>query len=133
MPNYTTTGRIKAILPAEQRGDYTIRKIALEIPGYKDRKEYPCFEFFGKNSEKLQGFREGETAEITWELKGNESKGKYYTTCSGFKIERVPSQAASRPEDDYERNRPSHERSDRERARNPQPAGRNDGPDEYDF
>jgi hypothetical protein len=83
---YSTTGKVHAILDPEERGQYTARKVALEIEGYK-RAETPVFEFFGRNAEKVNGLREGQQVTIHWELKGNENKGRFYVTLSGFKIE----------------------------------------------
>ncbi len=104
--SYSTTGRIHALPPSEQRGEYTTRQCILEVDGYKDRKEYGVFEFFQKAVPKLDGFRTGETASVQWNLKGRAANnGKFYTTLSAFRIDRVPSQAASTPQEDYERNR----------------------------
>jgi hypothetical protein len=98
---YTTTGRIHALPDAEQRGNFTIRKLVLEIDGYK-RSEFPVFEFFGKHADKLSGLRVGDDASVTRELKGNEHKDRFFVTLSAFKIE-SNGQRQSSPDRNFDR------------------------------
>ncbi len=120
--NYTTTGKVHKLPEAEQRGQYTIRKLVLEIDGYK-RSEFPVFEFFGKHADKLDGLREGAAVSVTWELKGNEHKGRNFVTLSAFKIE-GEGRSTSAPDRNFE-GRP--ERSEREKR------SQGDVEPEYDF
>lgn len=85
--SFSITGIIHAIRPAQTRGSgFTTQNVVLEIPGYKDKKEYPAFEFFGKKCENLDQFRVGDSCEIKFELKGREHNGRDYSTLSAWQI-----------------------------------------------
>jgi hypothetical protein len=104
MPDkYSTTGSIHTILNAETRGKYKTQRVVLAIPGYKDRVEYPCFEFFGDRCDTLENFREGDSVKIDWELKGREHKDRWYTTLSAFRIDSKGGQQSSPPDRDFDR------------------------------
>ena len=83
--NYITRGIVHAIPPRKEGGKYPITFLVLEVDGYKERKEYPVFEFFGKNADRVEPFKIGDEAEITWNLAGHEYADKFYPKLSAWK------------------------------------------------
>ncbi len=83
--SYTTRGIVHAIPEAKEGGKYPIAFLVLEVDGYKEKKEYPCFEFFGKNADRVDPFKVGDECEITWNLAGSEYKGRWYPKLSAWK------------------------------------------------
>ncbi len=117
--NYTTTGTIEEILPKEERGGYSIQKVVLSVEGYKDRKEFPCFEFFGSKSDAVDQFRRGDECEITFNLSGRENKGRWFTTLSAWKIVRPENGGRAPSREDRQ---PSRREEPRDEPRGAQPS-----------
>lgn len=111
--NYTAVGTIEEILPREKRGEYEIQKVVLKVEGYKDRDEFPCFEFFGKKADAVDQFRRGDECEITFNLAGRENKGRWFTTLSAWKIVRPeqPHQRQSSSRDDRPARQPERQQT----------------------
>ena len=146
--NYTASGIIHKILEKEQRGNYTIQKVVLEVEGFKDRKEFPTFEFFGAKSAAPDPFNEGDECEISFNLSGRESGGRWFSTLSAWKIVRPeqPHQRGSSvdnrrreqsTQEDTRRHYPLEERAPNGR-REPAPSSRGGSykgvePDEIEF
>lgn len=100
-PSFTITGTVHAILAKEQRGRFDVQRFVLEVEGYKDRKELAVFELFGEKCDRLEAFREGDTAEVTFNISGREHNGKFYTNLSAWKIVKPERNGEPEPEREY--------------------------------
>ncbi len=86
---YSTSGIVHETLDPVQRGNFEAQTLILKIEGYNGREEFAAFEFFGKSMPQIASLEPGDGVTVEWELKGRESKGRYYTTLSGWKATRT--------------------------------------------
>lgn len=96
----TVIGKILTIgdtVNVSKTGEFLKRELVLDLSRY-DRytgeplPNYAAMNFYGKNCELLEGYKEGELVEITFALKGREWESggikKYITEVEGYKVER---------------------------------------------
>jgi|TARA_R110000744_G_scaffold244247_1_gene361143 hypothetical protein len=78
------TGKIKIINEAEKKSDkFTLRSVIITTD-----EKYPQelgIDFFNEKVNELDKFKIGDNVSISVNLRGNEYKGKYYTTINGWK------------------------------------------------
>lgn len=90
--NYELTGKIIAIGNIQEfKNNFTKRDLIVEVPG-----EYPQkikFEVVKDNCKKLDNFSTGHSINVTFDLRGNEYEGKYYTNLVACKFEKIEIEA----------------------------------------
>lgn len=81
----TITGTVHKMFPTEQVSDkFSKRVIVIKTPG-----EYPQLvpiQFTNKNIEKLDKVLTGQNAVVSYNLRGNEYKEKFYASVEGWMI-----------------------------------------------
>ena len=80
----TTTGKISKVLEKKQNGNFTVQKFVIETTD-----KYPQtvpFELYNDKIDLLKNFKEGDTVEVSFNLRGREWKGQYYSSLSAWKI-----------------------------------------------
>lgn len=98
MSELTITGSIKTILPVEKGIAKSSGKewqkqsfIVANNDGYEGREQIFCFEVFGEekvsNLAKFQ--KEGDNVKVSFNISTNEWQGKYFTSLSAWRIEKV--------------------------------------------
>jgi len=93
------TGVIKKFLPVESgfsKSDKEWKKqsfIVVNNDGYEGREQIYCFEVFG--SEKVENLtkyqKEGQEVKVSFNVKTNEWKDKFYTSLQSFRIDKLES------------------------------------------
>ena len=98
MSELTITGSIKKFLPIENGIAKASGKewkkqnfIVSNNEGYEGKEQIFCFEFFGEekvtNLSKFQ--KEGDNVKVSFNIGTNEWKGKYFTSLSAWRIEKL--------------------------------------------
>jgi single-strand DNA-binding protein len=86
--SYEIQGRIHKLYEPERKSDkFLTQELVLLLDGRYP--EYPKFQFTNDHANNLQHFAEGDEVRITFELKGREWQGKYFTNLNGWRIEKV--------------------------------------------
>ena len=88
------TGTIVDILPVEEISDGKYRKQVFAVKnndGYKGAEAIYAFELFEKSDgDKIEKFRkfnkEGSFVDVSYEIRCNPSKGKYFTSLKAWKV-----------------------------------------------
>ena len=88
------TGEITAILPTESISDGKYNKKVFAVTnqdGYEGADKIYAFELFeGSDGERIANFEKynkvGQTVEVSFEIRVNENKGRYFTSLSAWKI-----------------------------------------------
>ena len=110
MSELTITGSIKTILPIESGIAKSSGKewkkqsfIVANNDGYEGKEQIFCFEVFGEekvtNLSKFQ--KEGDNVKVSFNIGTNEWKGKYFTSLSAWRVEKLEENA------DQEQEQPS--------------------------
>ena len=98
MSELTITGSIKNILPVEKGIAKSSGKewqkqsfIVANNDGYEGREQIFCFEVFGEEKvSNLANFQKvGDNVKVSFNISTNEWNGKYYTSLSAWRIEKV--------------------------------------------
>lgn len=96
--SYTAKGTIKHITPAITRGKSSYIQITIQREKeYNGKKytDYPSFQVEQKKFDILNGYREGDTVELSFDLKGieytdkNTAEVKYFTIVNCYNIKRA--------------------------------------------
>jgi single-strand DNA-binding protein len=94
MSSYELKGKIKAIFPTEQKTDkFKSRDFVVETEG-----DYPQMVKFQINQDKcniLDNFKEGQEVEVSFNLRGREWNGKYFTNLEAWKVFGVQGETAA--------------------------------------
>jgi single-strand DNA-binding protein len=94
MSSYELKGKIKAIFPTEQKTDkFKTRDFVVETEG-----DYPQMVKFQINQDKcniLDNFKEGQEVEVSFNLRGREWNGKYFTNLEAWKVFGVQGETAA--------------------------------------
>ena len=108
------TGTIVAILPTESIKDGKYRKLVFAIKnneGYEGQEAIFAFEIFeSSDKDKIEKFNKfnkvGSFVDVSYEIRCNENKGRYFTSLSAWKVFKnegaadIPVPAASFADDD---------------------------------
>jgi hypothetical protein len=94
MSEYKVTGKITAILPTEPIADGKYRKkvfVVTNQDGYEGADKIYAFEIFEKaDGERIANFekynKEGQTVEVSFDIRVNENRGRYFTSLSAWKV-----------------------------------------------
>ncbi len=98
--NLVIKGKLLKILPVEsgvgRNGNpWKKREFVVDIQD----QQYPrkiCFTLFNDRLSLVEGFREGENVEVTFDVESREYNGKWYHTLSAWKVEtQVPKTAGA--------------------------------------
>jgi single-strand DNA-binding protein len=96
MSSYELKGKIKAIFPTEQKTEkFKSREFVVETEG-----DYPQMVKFQINQDKcniLDNFKEGQEVEVSFNLRGREWNGKYFTNLEAWKVFGVQGETAAAP------------------------------------
>ena len=84
--SFQIEGRIHFIGDQIQKGNFSFRELVLELED-GNYKQYPKFQFAQAKSDQLQRFRVGDSVKVSFNLRGREHQGSYFTTLDGWKIE----------------------------------------------
>jgi single-strand DNA-binding protein len=94
MSSYELKGKIKAIFPTEQKTEkFKSREFVVETEG-----DYPQMVKFQINQDKcniLDNFKEGQEVEVSFNLRGREWNGKYFTNLEAWKVFGVQGETAA--------------------------------------
>lgn len=86
---YTTTGTVEAILDLQEFPSGFTKQILVVNDGGNEVGEYQQlipFEFIKDKTKLLENLQVGQAVEVSFDLRGNEYKGKYYPGLQGWKI-----------------------------------------------
>jgi hypothetical protein len=82
-------GKLHKLFPTEQKsGSFQAREFVLEVPD----GNYPQmvkFQAVQERCAQLDGFREGERLKVSFDLRGREWQGKYFTNLNAWRVERA--------------------------------------------
>jgi hypothetical protein len=108
MSDNVMTGAISAILPAEEISNGQYRKQVFAITnnsGYEGKEATFAFEIFekaGAEKSKIDNFNKfnsvGDVVDVSYEIRCNENKGRYFTSLSAWKVFRAEGQATEAPD-----------------------------------
>lgn len=87
--NYTFEGTVK-VLGSVQEFDSGFKKREIIVSSLDEK--YPQdikFEFFKDSLEKLEPIKSGDLVKLSFNLRGNEYNGKYFTNLVGFHIAKI--------------------------------------------
>lgn len=94
---FEVEGKLHRIFPTEQKtASFQAREFVLEIPD----GNYPQFVKFQVVQDKcasLDQFREGERLKISFDLRGREWQGKYFTSLNAWRVDRAGAAEATAP------------------------------------
>lgn len=86
---YEAEGKLIKIYPTENKsGKFSVREFVIEIPD----GNYPQLVKFQAVQDRcniLDNFREGEKIKVSFDLRGREWQGKYFTSLNAWRIERA--------------------------------------------
>lgn len=81
------TGRVHKLFPTEQISDkFSKRVVVIETKDGEYTQTIPV-EFTQKNIDKINNVSEGQEVTVAINLRGNEYKGKFYSSIQGWKID----------------------------------------------
>ena len=89
----TTTGKILTILDKKQNGNFAVRKFVIETTG-KYPQKVP-FELYNDKIDLLKNFNKGDTVEVSFNLRGREWKGDYFSSLNAWKIAQFQSEVTT--------------------------------------
>lgn len=99
MSGFTSEGVVKNIgTPIKVAEKLTVQDVVIEIPD-----KYPqlvLFQFKNDRTDQLRDVRVGDILRVSWNLRGREYQGRYFTTLEGWKVERsqsAPQQQSNAP------------------------------------
>ena len=99
MSGFTSEGVVKNIgTPIKVAEKLTGQDVVIEIPD-----KYPqwvLFQFKNDRTDQLRDVRVGDILRVSWNLRGREYQGRYFTTLEGWKVERsqsAPQQQSNAP------------------------------------
>jgi len=89
MEKLEATGTVHLIGEVETFGDNGFRKrlLVLQRDANTQYPQYVPFEFTQSNCEKLDGLQVGSIVTVSYNLRGREHNGKYYSSLQGWKID----------------------------------------------
>ncbi len=102
---FEITGKIYRIFPAEQKtASFQAREFVLEIAS-GNYAEYVKFQTVQERCQLLDGLQEGDVVRVSFDLRGREWNGKFFTNLNAWRIERAEdssgaSSAQTRPAPD---------------------------------
>lgn len=86
---YEAEGKLVKIFPTENKtATFSAREFVIEVPD----GNYPQFVKFQAVQDRcniLDNFREGEKIKVSFDLRGREWQGKYFTSLNAWRIERA--------------------------------------------
>lgn len=82
-------GKLHKIFPMEQKtSSFAVREFVVEVPE-GNYPQYVKFQVVQDRTGILDNFREGEKVKVSFDLRGREWQGKYFTTLNCWKIDRA--------------------------------------------
>ncbi len=104
---FEITGKMHRIFPIEQKtATFQAREFVLEVVSGQ-YSEYIKFQAVQERCQLLDAFREGEIVKVSFDLRGREWQGRYFTNLNAWRIEKaegtasVPEQHPADPFPDY--------------------------------
>lgn len=95
---FEVEGKLHRVFPTEQKtASFQAREFVLEIPD----GNYPQFVKFQAVQERcslLDGFQEGERLKVSFDLRGREWQGKFFTSLNAWRIDRAGAETSSSAE-----------------------------------
>lgn len=86
---FEVEGKLLRIFPTEQKtASFQAREFVLEIPD-GNYPQYVKFQVVQDKCALLDQFREGERLKVSFDLRGREWQGKYFTSLNAWRIDRV--------------------------------------------
>ena len=90
--SYTAKGTVKAIGQVENfPSGFSKKQIVLSVQD-GERENLYAIEFYKDKIDLTKGLRFGEEIEVSFNIRCNEAKGRYFTNLVGWKIDRVQGQ-----------------------------------------
>jgi hypothetical protein len=84
--SYTFQGKVLAVLPREEfNSGFCKQTVVVTDPDDKYPQEIP-FEFYKVSCDLLNKVKRGDMVQVSFNLKGNEYKGRYFPALNGWKI-----------------------------------------------
>jgi single-strand DNA-binding protein len=82
-------GKLVKIYPTEQKtASFSVREFVIEVPD----GNYPQMVKFQTSQERcsvMDNYREGEKIKVSFDLRGREWQGKYFTTLNAWRVDKV--------------------------------------------
>jgi len=83
--NFSVKGKLHKVFPTERKSD------KLEIRDFviKTDEQYPQyikFQLMNDKTSQVDGFNEGQNIEVSFNLRGRESDGKFFTNLQAWKV-----------------------------------------------
>lgn len=92
---YEAEGKLLKIYPTENKtATFSAREFVIEIPD-GNYPQYVKFQAVQDRCNLLDNFREGEKIKVSFDLRGREWQGKYFTSLNAWRIERADGSEAS--------------------------------------
>lgn len=92
---YEAEGKLIKIYDTENKsGKFSVREFVIEVPD-GNYPQYVKFQAVQDRCNILDNFREGEKIKVSFDLRGREWQGKYFTSLNAWRIERAEGGAAS--------------------------------------
>lgn len=94
---FEVVGKLHRIFPAEQKtATFQAREFVLEIASGA-YSEYVKFQTVQERCRLLDAFREGDVVKVSFDLRGREWNGKFFTNLSAWRIERAEATSGEAP------------------------------------
>ncbi|MBL7804380.1 MAG: DUF3127 domain-containing protein [Saprospiraceae bacterium] len=86
---FEVEGKLHRVFPTEQKtASFQAREFVLEIPD-GNYPQYVKFQVVQDKCAALDQYREGERLKISFDLRGREWQGKYFTSLNAWRIDRA--------------------------------------------
>ena len=93
--SYELTGRLHKVFPTESKSDrFQARDFVVEISpnGYT---QYVKFQLTQDKCDIIENFNEGNDVKVSFDLRGREWQGKYFTNLNAWKVENLVTETFS--------------------------------------
>lgn len=91
----TFKGKVHLLEGTEQVTEKFRKRLIVVSDGHAEYPQLVPFNFVQDNVSKLDKVKEGDEVEITYELRGREYNGKYYSDIQGWKVDVLSSSGAA--------------------------------------
>jgi ribosomal protein L3 len=92
---FEVIGKLHRVFPIEQKtATFQAREFVLEIASGQ-YSEYVKFQAIQDRCQLLDAFQEGDVVKVSFDLRGREWQGKYFTNLNAWRIEKADSNATA--------------------------------------
>ncbi|MCS7037623.1 MAG: DUF3127 domain-containing protein [Saprospiraceae bacterium] len=94
---FEVIGKLHRIFPIEQKtATFQTREFVLEVASGQ-YAEYVKFQAVQERCQLLDAFQEGDVVKVSFDLRGREWQGKYFTNLNAWRIEKMDGNAIAAP------------------------------------